>query len=235
MVAPDLPTSIMTSTFNLDHLPLINMEPQPMKLIARLTLLAVTASLWVGNSTADRAIHCLAYNDGQGNVVFEAGGSIDLGGNNPLVNPGVKGIIPNRPFLSFGSTHFGEKADLYLVQGPNSYGPGGGSNPFPPNSTTGRVLAIAALPGSQDVYLVLPGGYRSNQPISANMRFNNQSLQSLGMTVGNYRWNLSPNSFFHLKISESRGFGSTVSPEPTTALIWSMLAAVGLVARRRRA
>jgi len=202
-----------------------------MKLVPKIPLLVATALLCSGLSTASASIVCQVSESGN-DVIFSASGSINLSGLTRWgTGPGDRGIQAARPWCAFGS-----ESDLYEVTtspAPNNFGPGTGSTIISPDTWSNSESFGVAFNSqvSPKTFILVPRGY-TGTTLSNSMTFFNSSFSSLGLKQGSYTWSLENGQYFQLRIG---GFGSGPVPEPTTALIWSMLAGVGLVARRRRA
>ncbi|MCH2180736.1 MAG: PEP-CTERM sorting domain-containing protein [Mariniblastus sp.] len=196
----------------------------------KIALLAVTPLLCLGSFTAEASIVCNVSESGT-DVVFSASGSINLSGLSRWgFGPGDHGIQASRPWCAFGTA-----SDLYEVTSapaPNHFGPGTGNSVIAPDTwTNSESFGVAFNPAvSTKTFILVPRGY-AGTTLSNSMTFFNSSLNSLGLKTGTYTWSLANGQYFQLRIG---GFGSGPVPEPTTALIWSMLAGLGLVARRRR-
>ena len=196
----------------------------------KLALMAAMTFLLSGISTADGSIVCTVSQSGA-NVVFSASGSINLTGLTRWNSgTGIRGILASRPWCSFG-----DSSDLYEVTSspvPNHFGPGTGSSIVAPdswdnNQSFGVVFNAAVSPKT---FIIVPRNYTGSS-LSNSMTFFNSTYGSLGLQKGDYQWTLSNGQYFQLRIGT---LGGEAVPEPTTALIWSMLAGVGLVTYRRR-
>jgi hypothetical protein len=170
-------------------------------------------------------------------VVATGSGPIDLTGLSSTFaissSPGIN------PVVAFIATGMSAPIDLYIsfsFTGPESFGPG---RP-PPDRTL-----IAADSGSGDIvgisvgitvgnrpimFLNVPSGYVSGNPLSDTATYLDQSLASLGVTPGVYEWTwgTGPNQNFTLIIP-----GAATIPEPASvALLGTALAGL-LLARAR--
>ena len=200
-----------------------------MKLVPKIPLLVATALLCSGLSTASASIVCQVSESGN-DVIFSASGSINLSGLTRWgTAPGDRGIQADRPWCAFGI-----ESDLYEVTtspAPNHFGPGTGTIISPDTWSNSESFGVAFNSQvSAKTFILVPRGY-TGTTLNNSMTFFNSSISSLGLKQGSYTWSLDNGQYFQLRIG---GFGSGPVPEPTTALIWSMLAGIGLVARRRR-
>ena len=144
------------------------------------------------------------------NVVATGSGTINLDDLNFLLSSGVIGrLSPNNGRLAIGSgaeaLYFGE------VSGPANFGSGGGTIS---SSNTGGPVEI---PGSG--LLGVPSGYNSHFFLSDTSTYLNQTLSSLGVTPGTYKWTwgsgADADSFTLITIGTAG-----IVPEPST---WAML------------
>ncbi len=202
-----------------------------MKHIFRIAPLAVATLLCFSNATVDASIVCNVFNSGD-NVKFVANGNITtLGLTKTTTISGVSQVIPHSPFLSFQNG----RADLYkFSQASQSQNFGAGTTiHYPDVNKSNHVFGLANNPksGYTGTFLVVPENYQSQGKLHGDLTFYNTTIAAMGIKEGNFKWDLPNGQYFQMKIGN---LGGAETPEPTTALIWSMLAGVGLVTRRRR-
>jgi hypothetical protein len=159
-----------------------------------------------------------------GNVVFSFSGSVDLtGAGIPNTGTGSSNFInPGGPSISFQdfSAGAGDAYTLPATVAFPAFGTGGVANP---NSQSGDILRIS---GFTPHSISLPSGYASNDPLSGSMTFNSSSFATLGLTPGDYVWDLSFTG------GPSQTATISVIPEPSTFALLG-LAGLGLLRRRR--
>ena len=196
----------------------------------RISLLLAMTFVLAGIAQSDASIICHVYNSGR-NVVFKASGNITTNGlTKEATGPGNNQVIPASPFLSFRNG----TADLYkFTSGPTNFGTS--TTAYVPDfNESEEVFGIAnnSESGLSGTYLVVPENYDLRQNnLLGKMTFFNRSIASMGMTSGTYKWDLTNGQYFQLNIGT---LGGAQTPEPTAALIWSMMAGVGMVTYRRR-
>jgi hypothetical protein len=122
------------------------------------------------------------------NVVVTGSGTIDLAG---FVSPGyeVYSFGPNGVIPELGSILLGapgnETTDLYSpFSGPTVFGSGGFTQPS--SGSGDRVGVRQDSPSS--IYIVVPQGYVSEDPLSSTSIYDNATFASLGVTPGTYVW-----------------------------------------------
>jgi hypothetical protein len=119
----------------------------------------------------------------------EYGGSIDLtGASGPVGGGGAAFINPAAPALSFRVFTDGQADSYSLPSPPPAFSALGSGGPNQPSSTTGDILRLTGFGNPRE--LTLPAGYTSNTALSGSMTFLGQSFASLGLTPGEYVWNL---------------------------------------------
>jgi hypothetical protein len=158
------------------------------------------------------------------NVVVTGSGSLDLAGlNYDFSDSATSGIEPSAGNIAIGSPSY-DLVDVYTgsISGPNSFGTGGVFSPS--NSGSGDKVALVG-PGYQLVYV--PEGYISGDPLSDSSTYDNATLASLGLTVGDYTWTFSSDSY-------TIDIGVVAVPEPASLTLLGMAAGMTLLAARRR-
>jgi hypothetical protein len=159
------------------------------------------------------------------NVVVTGSGSLDLTGLSYYFSgAAISGIDPGAGNISIGSPN-SDPVDVYTgsISGPNSFGTGGVFSPS--DSGSGDKVALVA-PGFQLVYV--PEGYVSGDPLSDSSTYDNATLASLGLTVGDYTWTFSSDSY-----TIDVGMPTAV-PEPASLTLLGVAAGMTLLAARRR-
>jgi len=193
--------------------------------------LALLAAAAAGMSTQAQNIGIQAVQDPTG-VTVSYSGSVDLTGWSYWgYTVGVQTVALTRSGslngISFNDVYSTSAVDLYRVQSiaPNLYTAG-----FYGSNFTGSPFAFVgmefSLPALHTLYAVIsvPAGYTSGTPISGSMRFNGQTLASLGIPTGSsYSISLPGNTI-------------TVVPEPSewAAMGAGLCGAVALVRRLRQ-
>jgi len=183
-----------------------------------LTLSLVAAFLiFIGTNNCNGDILVTATETG-GNVVFSGAGTFNLtaltiaGSNNTL-----SGINASASLISMNSL-FG--TDLYSgFTGPSSFGTG---SPF-----TGSTTASGSGFYKSLNQIAVPMGYSSGAFISSSMTFNGQTFTTLGLTPGTYVWNWGAGA-------NADSYTLQIIPEPSSAIVLPLLAAAGMMVRRRR-
>jgi hypothetical protein len=151
------------------------------------------------------------YNDGSGNVVAMANGSINLTGLTYVESSGEPDVIsPDVAGLISGDTaEFGIYTGL---SGPTTWGPGG---------------IVGATSGSGDIFgivgveeaLALPDGYISGSTITSSAVFSSNTIDGLGLTPGAYTYNWGSGSDADSIIVNISEAASSSAPEPSTGLL----------------
>ncbi len=119
----------------------------------------------------------------QGNDVVATGsGTIDLTGLSfSATSNSVGSISPVNGYIITGSAHSTSPDDVYSgVTGPASFGSG---NTAFADSSSGDLVGE-----SGHLYLEVPAGYVSGNPLSDTATYDNQTFSSLGVTPGTYEW-----------------------------------------------
>ena len=175
--------------------------------------LALTAPL-----PAFSAVLITAENVGS-DVVITAAGDLNLeafigpvfGSGFGAINS-TGGLIEVGPTFTVHQTYFG-------ISGPVSFGDGG---MHVTNTGQGGGIGVRALEGT----LIVPDPYQSGEPLSAEMIFEDTTIDEMGLTPGTYvwTWGSGPTSD-HLTLQ--------IVPEPSSLALLG-LAATALVSRRRR-
>lgn len=164
------------------------------------------------------------YNDGSGNVIAAANGSLDLTDltfeDNNTLN---KFVWASATIMSSGGA---EAIYGGSISGPSSWGAGGFEAP---NSASGDPLLVGDQIG-------VPLGYASGASLSAEDIFNGNTIDAMGLTPGTYtyNWGTGPDAdSIVVNISETAPISS--SPEPATGLLAMAVVGAGLFFRRLHA
>lgn len=174
-------------------------------IILRFRFVATVAGLLLGGaftSTSRAAITIDLYPVGN-EVIAAALGSADLTALSFVAtgSQGGDGIVANNGILLIGTP----PRDIYTgINGPATFGPGGG---FLATSAGGNGLGIDMALSA----IAVPVGYVSGNPLSGTATFDNQTLQSLGVTEGTYVYTWGTGAH-----ADSLTINVTSIPEPTT-------------------
>ena len=146
-------------------------------------------------------------------VVATGGGAIDLAGLTFITSGGTLSEVA--PTFATEATGGAGNVDEYSgVTGPTNFG----SGVFTSATTgVGDLVGIQVLEGEPAGFIFVPSGYVSDSALSDTATYTGQTLSSLGMTPGVYKWTWGtggPNQTFTLEIG-------TAVPEPAT---WAMMA-----------
>lgn len=187
----------------------------------------VLATLALGMAPPASAALMISVQESGANVVANIGGSLNVDGltaTGSQYNVGLIAIFPSINVVFSG----GDYTIYSGLIGPAGFGTG--ANILSASSFAGDAVGI--IYDFQGSFLA-PLDYISGAPLSATMTFANQTLSSIGLTIGTYVYTL-PNDTLTLYIG-TQVPGSTV-PEPAS---WAMLIAgfglVGAAMRRRKA
>jgi len=148
-------------------------------------------------------------------VVFSYNGSIDLTGAPSPTGPGSSAFInASAPALSFRDFSAGQADQYNLPSPPPAFSTFGSGAAHVPTSTSGDILRLSGA--STPHQISLPVGYTSNTAISGTMTFVGQSFVSLGLTPGDYVWDLT--------FSGGPAQDATISVVPEPSAVYGMLA-----------
>lgn len=156
-------------------------------------------------------------------VVVTGSGTIDLAGltfDEDVISSA--GIVSGFGIINVGSS---ADQDVTVYDGVSGLAPfGSGAAPTIPDSGSGDIFGFAALNGGQ---LAVPLGYVSGSPLSATSTYTGATISSLELTPGIYNatWGSGSNADL---------ISMTIVPEPGTYAALLGLAALGVVAYRRR-
>ena len=144
-------------------------------------------------------------------VVFSYTGSIDLASAGAPDTGSSAGqfINPSIPSLSF-RIFSSPQGDRYSLPS-HSWSVFGSGNATTASSSSGDILRLFG--GTQ---ITLPSGYVSNAPLSGTMTFVGQSFSSLGITPGDYVWDL--------QFTGGPGQTATISVVPEPSTVYGLLA-----------
>lgn len=141
-------------------------------------------------ATNARAALIINVNEVGSDVVVTAAGTLNLtalSGNESEVTGGIiwaAAIVGS--VISVGSPSSIPVDEYQLVSGPASFGTGA---MFQADSGSGDLVALAT-----NGWIVVPAGYISGAPLSSTSTFEDESLDSLGLTTGSYvySWGTGP-------------------------------------------
>ena len=180
--------------------------------------------LFVWSNTAHSGIMMSAQQVGN-DVIISGSGTVNLAD-----------LTFDRNFATFSLVHstaaavkIGADNDLDVygsVMGPTSFG------------TLDSIIAADSQSGDGmyifggGAFLLVPEGYVSGDPLSGSSTWNDATLASLGLTEGVYEWTWGSGDNAD-SWTFTIGDGNVV-PEPTSAIVWGMLAGIGMLTVRRR-
>jgi hypothetical protein len=150
---------------------------------AKATALAIVIAWGVSVQAAKAVPYVVTLQQVGSNVVATGSGAVDVSGLNHLLGSDFGGstIVPNEAFIVTGSTGFFDDYFSPAITGPTSFGSGGG---FPAFSGTGDHVGI----DETTQILFLPQNYVSGDPLTSSATWSFQTLASLGVTPGTYKW-----------------------------------------------
>ena len=202
------------------------------------TALLVVGLLVVAHA-AQASISVTLYNYNANTLLMVSAGSINTNGLSGFVGanwyePSIK---PSNASFATGVLPRGtaNNSTAYkLESGPTSF-VGGNSTIAPPGSHAPLNKSYGVINDNgnpQTMYFVVPLEYQSGQSLDSKVYMRNCTIESLNLRNGNppYQWRLSNGETITLALGQQKD----LVPEPTTVLIWSMLAGLGMTVRRRR-
>lgn len=162
-----------------------------------------------------------------GNDVITMGsGAIDLTGL--VFDPGILPILSSELSPASGVLVTGDVAHVYryvgVSTGPTSFGVGGQTLA---DSGTGDTVGIAAIP--LNGLLFVPTGYLSGSALSDTSTYADETLSTLGVTLGTYEWTWGTGADQNFTLV----IGVPV-PEPASSLLLGAAIAALLLARTIR-
>jgi hypothetical protein len=150
--------------------------------IRKITMLTTAAmvGLGVGMAPAAKAAFIATIEQVGGDVVVTGSGSLNLSDLTFIEDAGtISGMYPDAGRLSIGPSA-SVSTSIYYVNssGPSNFGSGGITSPS--SGGSGDRVSL------EDGYVYVPSGYVSGAPLSDTSTYADQTLSSLGLTLGTY-------------------------------------------------
>ncbi len=208
--------------------------------MVRSTLIATTFMSVIACAGPAKAAIIITATEVGGGIVISGSGTANLAGltkfsANPSASTPV--INPQFPLFQVGANAL---VDVYQVlQGPDNFGPGVTSNAFSLGAT-GDLFGINT--NFTNIFLTVPAGYVSGDPLNGTNISTMSTFASLGMTPGTYVWTWGTGAnadSLTLRIGPGNGPGpdpdpSVVMPEPSTLVLTGVCLICGLGVRLRQ-
>ena len=200
----------------------------------------LTVVLLMVAHTAQASIQVTVKNFNSTTLLMSATGGINTTGLQGIVgdeNFYAPSIKPSRGSFATGwlnpPGNGGAKSTAYkFTAGSPTEFIGGDSSIAPAGSYATKSFGVIKGTLSPGMFFIVPEGYQSGSSLKANVYMQNCTIETMGLQRGHsYTWTLQNSETVTLHISTLR---EEQVPEPTAALIWSMLAGLGLTFRRRR-
>lgn len=183
-------------------------------LLAILTAAALT--------TSARADFLFTFAQSGNDVVSTGEGSLDLSNLTFATDlPAGGGLLADCCFFVGPDTD----VDVFIgsLDGPSTLNPNGPFNFHSSNQGTGDTFGLDFMSSA----FFVPDGYASNVSLTGTATYENQTLNSLDLIVGEYEWTMGGNNSIRLLVT------SQSVPEPSGAVAITLLAIVFLQKRRR--